>query len=77
MGCHGYNTAVHFDGSARPTIYKTMEDFSAPLEPKYNGLPRRYEETKPALTQVYSHNRILSMQSNTYVNQLHKEFCKS
>lgn len=30
-----------------------------PEEPKYKGLPRRYEETKPALEQVFTHNAIL------------------
>lgn len=28
-------------------------------EPKYTGLPRRYEETKPALDQVFTHSNIL------------------
>nr|XP_039265965.1 uncharacterized protein C6orf163 homolog [Styela clava] len=30
-----------------------------PIEPKYTGLPRRYEETKPALDQVFTHSSIL------------------
>lgn len=32
-----------------------------PEEPKYKGLPRRYEETKPALEQVFTHNAILRL----------------
>ncbi|KAI8490751.1 hypothetical protein Bbelb_315440 [Branchiostoma belcheri] len=39
----------------------TVGKSSSSLEPRYTGLPRRYEETKPALTQGFTHHSILDI----------------
>ncbi|KAL5015836.1 hypothetical protein ScPMuIL_005425 [Solemya velum] len=51
----------------------TTIELSLPaLTPKYNGVPRRYEETRPVVIQEYAHRKILGIGHNLHCHSVSK-----